>query len=102
MQKKETVTSDPERNLLNNLAVLGTLSTGSGFSQEEEKFSIMNIRDMSLFIYKSCERISAEVIKSCIEKSIEEAIQAEKKLAEECSDADDDGFHCVTAVADGG
>ena len=64
---------------MNNLTVLGMLSTVNGFSQEEDKFSNMNIQYMPRFIYKSCERTSGWVIKSCVEKSIDEAIQTEKK-----------------------
>ncbi|GFY41045.1 uncharacterized protein TNIN_293081 [Trichonephila inaurata madagascariensis] len=42
--EETVVTTDSEKNTLNNLSVLGALSTGSGFSQEKEKFSVMNIR----------------------------------------------------------
>ncbi|GFR26175.1 uncharacterized protein TNCT_563241 [Trichonephila clavata] len=62
--KKALVTTDSEKNTLNNLSVLGALSTGSGFSQEEEKFSVMNVRYMSKDKFASCEKLTSEVMKS--------------------------------------
>ncbi|GFS36717.1 uncharacterized protein NPIL_395961 [Nephila pilipes] len=67
-----------EKNSLNNLSVLGALSTGSGFSQEEEKFSVMNIRYMSKDKFASCEKVTSKVIKSYAQEEMLNAIFEEK------------------------
>ncbi|GFT39099.1 yqaJ domain-containing protein [Nephila pilipes] len=96
------ITSDSEKNSLNNLSVLGALSTGSGFSQEEEKFSVMNIRYMSKDKFASCEKVTSKVIKSYAQEEMLNAIFEEKKLAELRGDIDSDGYHCITLIVDGG
>ncbi|GFV83235.1 yqaJ domain-containing protein [Trichonephila clavipes] len=68
------VTTDSEKNTLNNLSVFGALSTGSGFSQEEEKFSVMNVRYMSKDKFASCEKVTAEVMKSYAQEEMVKAI----------------------------
>ncbi|GBM79707.1 hypothetical protein AVEN_138720-1 [Araneus ventricosus] len=90
--------SDPEISALNELALL-TLSTGSGFSQECEKFAA---RYMSKYVFASCEKTTEKVLDSTIETNLVKSIQEEKKLADERNDIDKDGFFCVTAVVDGG
>lgn len=40
---------------LNKLAVLGAMSTGSGFVQEEEKFGIMDVKYMTRYKFSQYE-----------------------------------------------
>ncbi|GFR01566.1 uncharacterized protein TNCT_545451 [Trichonephila clavata] len=100
--EKAVVTTDSEKNTLNNLSVLGALSTGSGFSQEEEKFSVMNVRYMSKDKFASCEKLTSEVMKSYAEEEMLKAILDEKQLAESRGDIDSDGYYCITLIVDGG
>ena len=53
-----TVTMEKKCGTLNSLAALVAMSMGSGFSQEDEKFSIMNIEYMSRKTYGKCEKAS--------------------------------------------
>ncbi|GFU65287.1 yqaJ domain-containing protein [Trichonephila clavipes] len=96
------VITDSEKNTLNNLSVFGALSTGSGFSQEEEKFSVMNVRYMSKDKFASCEKVTAEVMKSYAQEEMVKAILDEKQLAESRGDIDSDGYYCITLIVDGG
>lgn len=58
------ITTDKETTTLNQLAVLGALSTGNGYSLEEQKFSLMNMSYMSEKTYSSCEAIAGRVVHS--------------------------------------
>ncbi|GFS54315.1 uncharacterized protein TNCV_4808331 [Trichonephila clavipes] len=93
--------TDSEKNTLNNLSLLGALSTGSGFSQEE-KFSVMNVRYMSKDKFASCEKVTAEFMKSYAQEEMVKAILDEKQLAESRGDIDSDGYYCITLIVDGG
>ncbi|GFR09305.1 uncharacterized protein TNCT_24351 [Trichonephila clavata] len=94
--------SDPEVECLNQLAVLGALSTGSGFSQEHEKFSIMNVTYMSKYVFASCERTTGTILDACVESNLTDFINEEKRLSQSRHDIDTDGYYCLTAVVDGG
>ncbi|GFY60545.1 uncharacterized protein TNIN_138511, partial [Trichonephila inaurata madagascariensis] len=94
--------SDQEVECLNNqLAVLGALSTGSGFSRE--KFSVMNITYMSKHVFASCERTTRTILDACVESNLADCIN-ERKVSSSQShqDIDTDGYYCLTAIVDGG
>ncbi|GFQ67039.1 yqaJ domain-containing protein [Trichonephila clavata] len=78
------------------------IKCGSGFSQEEEKFSVMNVRYMSKDKFASCEKLTSEVMKSYAEEEMLKAILDEKQLAESRGDIDSDGYYCITLIVDGG
>ncbi|GBO42852.1 hypothetical protein AVEN_190750-1 [Araneus ventricosus] len=59
---KATVSSDTEKKNLHQRAVLGALATGSGFSQEEEKFSVMNVQYMSKEKFACSEKIASGIV----------------------------------------
>ncbi|GBM18150.1 hypothetical protein AVEN_75556-1, partial [Araneus ventricosus] len=99
---KATVSSDTEKKTLNQLAVLGALATGSGFSQEEEKFSVMNVQYMSKEKFACSEKIASGIVDNCAQEKLLEAINEEKRLAQIRGDVDADGFHCITVIVDGG
>ncbi|GBN86559.1 hypothetical protein AVEN_157983-1 [Araneus ventricosus] len=65
---KATVSSDTEKKNLNQLAVLGALATVSGFSQEEEKFSVMNVQYMSREKFACSEKIASGIVDNCAQK----------------------------------
>ncbi|GFY56238.1 uncharacterized protein TNIN_291931 [Trichonephila inaurata madagascariensis] len=67
-QTRVILHSDQEVECLNQLAVLGALSTGSGFSQECEKFSVMNMTYMSKHVFASCERTTETILDACVER----------------------------------
>lgn len=98
----KVITTEKEDSGVNNLAVLGALSTGSGFSQEEEKFATLGIQFMSHSKFQECEKAAGDVISSYTEDKINEAIMEEKRLAEEGGSVDQQGYACITAVVDGG
>lgn len=100
--EKKVICSEKKCNGLNNLAVLGALSTGSGFAQEEEKFATMGIKYMSQPLFVKCERISGEVIASYTEAILNQAISEEKQLAEASGSIDSKGYICITVIVDGG
>ncbi|GFX86542.1 uncharacterized protein TNCV_3728111 [Trichonephila clavipes] len=62
--------SDQEVECLNQLTVLGALSTGSGFSQEREKFSVMNMTYMGKHVFASCERTTGTILDACVESNL--------------------------------
>lgn len=94
-----TVRSDKERGILNKLNVLGALSTGSGYYNQNEQFASMGIEYMNKKTYAKCEREAAELLKACSLEKMMVAIEEEKTLATE---VDDDGMSCITAIVDGG
>lgn len=98
----ETIMTDRKEGCLNQLAVLGAMSTGNGFSQEEEKFSMMNINYMSRNTYAASEKAAGDVIDAYSKDAMDAAIEEEKKLAKERGDIDSEGFHTVCAIVDGG
>lgn len=100
--KKEKITTVNDSDNLNQFAVLGALATGSGFSQEEEKFSTMNVEYMSNYMFSLCERKSSNIIETCVSDSLEQSISKEKQFAEIRGDMDDEGYYHITVIADGG
>lgn len=100
--QQEELHSDFEKDSLNQLAVLGALSTGSGYSQEQEKFSCMNVKFMSSKKFSSCERISGKVVEACAKDTMIDAISEEKRLAQLRGDIDQEGYFCITVIVDGG
>lgn len=97
----ETISTDSNGESLNELAVLGALSTGSGFSQEEEKFSTMDVKYMSRYMFSSHEKKAGEVVQACAKDNMEKNIMEEIKAAERRGDKDDEGYN-ITAIVDGG
>ncbi|GBN06923.1 hypothetical protein AVEN_135396-1 [Araneus ventricosus] len=87
---KATVSSDTEKKPLNRLAVLGALATGSGFSQEEEKFSVMNVQYMSKEKFACSEKIASVIVDNCAQEKMLEAINEKKRLAQIRGDVDAD------------
>ncbi|XP_042912555.1 uncharacterized protein [Parasteatoda tepidariorum] len=103
--KKAVIFTEEEGSKLGNinqLAVLGALATGSGFSQEEEKFSTMNVNYMSHPTFIACEKTASKLLDACLEENLNLAVQEERILAESKKSIDAEGFHCVPVVVDGG
>lgn len=98
----EKMVTDREKKSLNQLAVLGAMSVGNGFSQEEQKFSTMNMSYMSKTTYSICENISGKIVDTHSKETINAAINTERSLAEERGDVDRDGFTNICAIVDGG
>ncbi|GFY63250.1 uncharacterized protein TNIN_294271 [Trichonephila inaurata madagascariensis] len=94
--------SDQEVECLNQLAVLGALSTGSGFSQEREKFSVMNMTYMSKHVFASCERMTGTILDVCVENNLANCINEEKRLSQFRQVMDTDRYYCLTVIVDGG
>lgn len=99
---KTKIVSDNEGDNLNKLAVLGAMSTGSGFAQEEEKFGIMGVKYMNRYKFSLYEVNTGEIIKLCAQDTMENTILDEKKAAECRGDKDANGYYSITAVVDGG
>lgn len=99
---KKTVVTDGEQGCLNKLAVLGAMSTGNGYSQEEQKFSIMNMTYMSKNTFANSEKAAGDGIEVYSKDTMDAAIDEEKKLAKEGCNVDRDGFYNVCAIVDGG
>lgn len=57
---------------------------------------------MSRPTFAKCEKESGSLMEACLEENLITAIEAEKELSSERGDIDEDGFHCITAIADGG
>lgn len=98
----EKILTDREKKSLNQLAVLGAMSVGNGFSQEEQIFSTMNMSYMSKNTYSNCEKVAGNIIDAHSKEKINAAINTEKSLAEERGDVDKDGFSYICAIVDGG
>ena len=98
---KEILVTDRKQGCLNQLAVLGALSTGSGFRQEEQKFSIMNITYMSPNTYAASEKAAGDIIDAYSREKVIDAVNEEKTLAEQRRDIDSDGFYNICAVVNG-
>ncbi|GFX47936.1 transposable element Tcb2 transposase [Trichonephila clavipes] len=62
----------------------------------------MNVRYMSKDKFASCEKVTAEVMKSYAQEEMVKAILDEKQLAESRGDIDSDGYYCITLIVDGG
>lgn len=99
---KEVIVTDKKGGCLNQLAVLGAMSTGNGFSQEEEKFGIMNMTYMARNTYIASEKAAGDVIASYSVETMNSALEEEKRLAKERKDIDRDGFFNICAIVDGG
>lgn len=99
---KETLVTDEKQGCLNQLAVLGAMSVGNGYSQEEQKFSIMNMTYMSKNTFANSEKAAGDVIEAYSKDRMVAAIAEEKKLAKEKCNVDSDGFYNVCAIVDGG
>ncbi|GFS84685.1 hypothetical protein TNCV_4607991 [Trichonephila clavipes] len=50
----------------------------------------------------SCEKVTAELMKSYAQEEMVKAILDEKPLAESRGDIDSDGYYCITLIVDGG
>lgn len=81
---------------------MGALSTGSGFSQEEEKFATLGIKYMSQPLFSKCEKIAGSIIASYTEEITNQAIEEETKLAKEGGSVDSNGYAHIAAIVDGG
>jgi hypothetical protein len=98
---EKILTDREKKNSSNQLAVLGAMSVGNGFSQEQI-FSTMNRSYMSKNTYSSCEKITGNIIDTHSNENINAAINTEKSLAEDRGDVDKDGFANICAFVDGG
>ncbi|XP_035215218.1 uncharacterized protein LOC118188816 isoform X2 [Stegodyphus dumicola] len=65
-------------------------------------FSIMEIPYMSNSTFASCERTTGKIIQGCAQETMCAAIEEEKRQAELRNDKDNDGYHCITVIVDGG
>ncbi|XP_035205350.1 LOW QUALITY PROTEIN: uncharacterized protein LOC118180357 [Stegodyphus dumicola] len=50
----------------------------------------------------SCERTTGKIIQGCAQETMCAAIEEEKRQAELRNDKDNDGYHCITVIVDGG
>lgn len=100
--RTEIIVTDKKQGCLNQLSVLAAMSTGNGFSQEEQKFSMMNMSYMSQNTYRSSEKAAGDILKSCSQKTMDAAIAKEKELASARCDIDADGFFNICVIVDGG
>lgn len=86
---------------VNSAIVLGSISTGIGYSQINEVAASLNIPLMSMKTFNSYHESTAKIIKSSLWKSLGDAAAEEAKLATEDGDKDESGIPCITVVTDG-
>ena len=96
------ITTDSQKDNVNELAVLGAMSTGSSFSQEEEKFSTIEVKYMSRYKFSFYEKKAGNIVQSCAQDTMEKNIYDEIKAAEARGGKDNEGCYRITAVVDGG
>lgn len=94
------ITSEKEPGVLNKLAALATMSTGSGFSQEEEKFSMLNVPYMSKKPYAKYEKAAGDLVISYVKETMEKSLAEEKELCERRGDKTG-SYYDICATVDG-
>lgn len=92
-------TSANEKNNLR--AVQGISSTGIGFYNAEELFSVLNIPFMSAAKYKKCNELICEAWESTAKRLMNEAAKEEAEYALKNGTVDKDGVPLISVVADG-
>lgn len=86
---------------VNKSAVLGTISSGGGYSNLEETLSFCNVPCMTYEKFISVENQIAPDIYSALDKLIEAGGKEEARLAIEDGNVDTDGIPKITVIADG-
>lgn len=100
----KTITSDikPQSKAnVNSSVVLGSISTGIGYTQISELSATLDLPFMTLKTYNKYHEQVAELIRASAWQKMEEAAGEEIKLARDNGDIDKDGIPCITVVTDG-
>ena len=95
-------TDVPDQNSNDNV-VRGATSIGIEFSQVEEFCCVLGIPNATLYSYEKSEEKVANEIEQAVVKSLQNAIEEEKFLAEQRGEERDaDGFWRIPVIVDGG
>lgn len=99
----KTITSDNQSDNVNvnSSFVLGSISTGIGYSQVNELASTLNMPLMSMNTFNKYHEQVADFIRTSAWQKMEEAAAEEAKLARDIGDIDENGIPYITVVTDG-
>lgn len=86
---------------INDAVTLGAISIGIGYSQCEELFANLNVPFMAEGTFSSSFAKVSSTIHSTALTSMEEAAEEERQLAIDLGEVDNEGYPCITVVADG-
>ncbi|CAG9773190.1 unnamed protein product [Ceutorhynchus assimilis] len=99
----KTLTSDNETRdkvNVNSSFVLGSISTGIGYSQVNELASTLNMPLMTLSTFNKYHEQVANYIRSSVWQKMREAAAEEAKFSTDSGDIDENGIPCITVVTD--
>ncbi|XP_050512375.1 uncharacterized protein LOC126888289 [Diabrotica virgifera virgifera] len=100
----KTITSDKKSENkvnINSSIVLGSISTGIGYSQTSELAATLDLPFMTLKTYNNYHEQVAEFIRASAWQTMELAAAEEIKMAKDAGNVDENGIPCITVVTDG-
>lgn len=86
---------------INSALVLGTVSTGTGYTGANELFSVLNVPFMTDVTYQRHHENVGDIIHEISWKSMEEAAKEEARLARESGEVNENDVPMIAVVADG-
>lgn len=102
IKKNLELSSDNEQMMDPNTAmVLGTISSGNGFTAAQSILTSLEVPFVSFPTYQKIENSIADVVHETAWKTMEEAGQDEANIARSLGEVDDSNIPYITVIADG-